>query len=64
MFDYAFREPPMLTQLIENRAEYQHLHYREETPVGEKLSKVFMVKMQSMWSKEDIKKIEERIRFF
>lgn len=64
MFDYAFREPPMLSQVIENRSEFENLHYREETPVGEKVSKLFLVKMQSMWYKEDIKKIEEKLRFY
>jgi hypothetical protein len=32
--------------------------------VGEKKSKLFVVKLQSMWYKEDIARIEEKVRFY
>lgn len=48
----------MMLQLTENRVENDHLHYFEETAVGEKKSKLFLVKLQSMWFKEDIERIE------
>ena len=34
IFDFAFRDVPMIMKLNENRNEYEHLYYKEENYLG------------------------------
>jgi len=51
----------MMMKLNENRHEYEHLYYKEEGYLGQKSSKLYLIKFQSIWFKEDIRKIEMKL---
>lgn len=57
LFDFGFRDVPMMMKLNENRHEYDHLYYKEEGYLGQKSSKLYLIRFQSIWFKEDIRKI-------
>lgn len=37
---------------------------KEESCIGEKVARLFIVKLQSVWFKDDISKIDERLKEF
>jgi hypothetical protein len=61
-FDSSFKETPLIAKHNESRKEYNHLALREETCIGEKISRLFVIRYQTIWFKEDIAKLDERIR--
>lgn len=63
-FDFAFRDTPLIAKHNESRKEHEHLILREESCIGEKVAKLFIVKLQGVWFKDDVSKIDERIKEF
>lgn len=63
-FDFSFRDAPLIAKHGETRKENEHLTLKEESCIGEKVARLFIVRLQSVWFKDDVAKIDERIKEF
>lgn len=63
-FDFSFKDTPLIVKHNESRKENEHLTLKEESCIGEKVAKLFIIKLQSVWFKDDVNKIDERIKEF
>lgn len=63
-FELACKEPHLVYELLENRSEYEHLALKEVSCIGERTNKLFLIRLQTPLFREDVEKIEERLRFY
>jgi hypothetical protein len=63
-FELACKEPHMVYELVENRLEYEHLAIKESSCIGEKTNRLYLIKIQTPLFREDLDKIEERLRYY
>ena len=61
MFEYAFKENPMIMKLNENRIENDHLCYESEGPLGDIVKSLYLIKYQTIFFPSDLQKIEDKI---
>jgi hypothetical protein len=61
LFDYSFREFPLIFKFEENRPEYDRLRYTKESEWDESKSKLYLIRYQSIFYRSDLLKLEKKI---
>lgn len=61
-FDLGLKEVPLAFKHAEGRKEYEHLMLREESCLGERTSKLYFFKFQTICYREDIARMDERLK--
>jgi hypothetical protein len=61
-FDLALKETPLFFKHSEGRKEYEHLILREESSLGERTNKLFYMKFQTICYREDIVRLDEKLK--